>query len=132
MTDTVSLEVTREAEPLSLVHMVLGGVASRRDISFDALDDLQLAVDNILAEDVPARGPLQMIVTVSDTSVDIRLQPLHNATLRSTLIDGKVPSGAEERCIDVCLLLRSLVDRFSVTPLDDDAFGVDISKRLGV
>ena len=131
MADTVSLEVARDSEPLPLVHMVLGGVAVRRNLSFDALDDLQLAVDNILAEDVPPSGILSMAVTVSEDSVGIRLEPLRNRDLRATLLDGKVPAGAEGRCIDVCLLLRSLVDDYSIGDLSGDAYAVEILKHIG-
>jgi hypothetical protein len=131
MADTVSLEVARDSEPLPLVHMVLGGVAVRRNLSFDALDDLQLAVDNILAEDVPPGGTLSMAVTVSEDSVGIRLEPLRNRDLRATLLDGKVPAGAESRCIDVCLLLRSLVDDYSIGDLSEDAYAVELLKRIG-
>jgi len=85
----------------------------------------------ILAEDVPPSGILSMAVTVSEDSVGIRLEPLRNRDLRATLLDGKVPAGAEGRCIDVCLLLRSLVDDYSIGDLSGDAYAVEILKHIG-
>jgi hypothetical protein len=126
--DTVCLDVPRDAGFLPLLHLVLGGIALRRSFSFDDLDDLQLAVDNILAEDLPAGGTLSMAVTVSQDAMSVRLQPLRNADLRSTLAQGQVPVGAEGRCIEICILLRSLVDEYTLSDLGDGTFAVELRK----
>jgi len=131
MADTVSLEVPRDAGFLSLLHLVLGGIALRRSFSFDDLDDLQLAVDNILAEDVPPSGTLSMAVTVSDDAMGVRLLPLRNTDLRTTLAQGQVPAGAKGRCIEICILLRSLVDEYQVSDLGEGAYAVELRKLVG-
>ena len=103
--DTVTLRVPREQAYLSLLHMILGGIAIRQDLSFDDLDDVQLAVDNIVAEDDGTEHALTMTVTVDDDTLTIGLAPLSNPDLHETLRLGQVPPGAEGRCLDVCLLL---------------------------
>lgn len=128
--DTVTLRVPRERTYLPLLHMVLGGIAIRQDLSFDDLDDVQLAVDNVVAEDDGVQRELTMTVTVDDDALTIRLAPLSNPDLHETLRLGQVPAGAEERCLDVCLLLRSLVDRYELQDLDQDFFAVALQKRL--
>jgi hypothetical protein len=70
--DTVTLRVPRERTYLPLLHMVLGGIAIRQDLSFDDLDDVQLAVDNVVAEDDGAQQELTMTVTVDDDALTIR------------------------------------------------------------
>jgi hypothetical protein len=128
--DTVTLRVPREGAYLPLLHMVLGGIAIRRDLSFDDLDDVQLAVDNVMAEDDGVQEDLTMTVVVGDDALTIRLAPLSNPDLHETLRLGQVPAGAEGRCLDVCLLLRSLVDHYELQDLDQGSFAVEMRKRL--
>jgi hypothetical protein len=71
-----------------------------------------------------------MTVTVDDDALTIRLAPLSNPDLHETLRLGQVPVGAEDRCLDVCLLLRSLVDGYELQDLDQDSFAVALQKRL--
>jgi hypothetical protein len=127
-TDTVTLSIPQEAEYLSLFGMILGGIALRRDLSLETLDDLQLAVDSVLAEEEVFSGQISMSVELSEQALDIRLEPLTKKDLRETLLLGAVPPGSEDRCIDVCLILRSLVDGFTVTDLGQGAYAVTLRK----
>lgn len=126
--DKISLQVPKDDAFLPLLHMVLGGIGLRHDLSFDALDDVQLAVDNILAEDDSRGGELTVDVVVGDTYLDISLGALRDRDLEYMLRQGEVPPGAEDRCIDVCVLLRSLVDDYKVRDLGDGLYAVDIRK----
>lgn len=126
--DKISLQVPKDAAFLPLLHMVLGGIGLRHDLSFDALDDVQLAVDNILAEDASMGGELTVDVVVGDTYLDISLGTLRDKDLEYMLRQGSVPPGAEDRCIDVCVLLRSLVDDYKVRDLGEGLYAVDIRK----
>ena len=128
--DTVTLRVPRERAYLSLLHMVLGGIATRQEVSFDDLDDVQLAVDSIVTEDDGHQPDLTMTVTMGDDILTIRLAPLSNPDLHETLRLGEVPVGAEGRCLDVCLMLRSLVDHYEMQDLAGGTFAVEMRKRL--
>jgi hypothetical protein len=111
--------------------MVLGGIALRRDLSYDALDDLQLAVDSILAGDKGSpEKSLTMRVLVGEQSLGIMLEALSDPTLRATLNEGHVPAGAEDSCIDVCVLLRSLVDSYTVKDIDSERFSLEMQKLV--
>jgi hypothetical protein len=48
MTDTVLLEIPIEPSLLSVVRMVVGGMAARVDLSVDEIDDVYMAVEEIL------------------------------------------------------------------------------------
>ena len=128
--DTVTLLVPRDRSFLPLLHMVLGGIGLRHDLSFDALDDLQLAVDNILAEDESEEAELTMEVTLGGPLLHISLSSLSGADLEHMLKEGAVPAGAEGRCIDVCVLLRSLVDAYQVRDLGEGRFALDMQKHV--
>ena len=112
---------------MPLLRMVLGGIASRRDLSYDALDDLLLAVDSIIAED-HTPDELSMSVILGADEVAVRLEPLTDADLLATLQLGRVPAEAEGRCIDVCLLLESLVDRYQVDVQAGGRYAVTVEK----
>lgn len=129
-TETVSLTVPHDGGFSALFHMILGGIALRRHLSLETLDDLELAVDNILAEDKPRAGDISMSVRVGAGTLEISVGPLTDPDLRDTLLQGAVPPEAADRCLDVCLLLRSLVDEFSVRESEDGSFAVDLRKAI--
>jgi hypothetical protein len=126
----VILQLPRDRAFLPLLHMVLGGIGLRHDLSFDALDDVQLAVDNILAEDPNPLGELSVDVAVGDGYLDISIASLEDRELEYQLREGRVRPGHESRCIDVCLLLRSLVDEYHVRDLEEGRYAVDIRKVI--
>ncbi|MCL5942312.1 MAG: hypothetical protein M1325_02105 [Actinobacteria bacterium] len=131
MVDTVNLRVPRDARFLSLLRLIIGGIGLRRDLSFDALDDLQLAVDSVLAEDESTGHDVSMGVAITDDALVVNLSPLQDRDLKDTLQQGRVPAGAESRCLDVCLLLRSLVDGYAVHELSNGFYEVELRKRVG-
>lgn len=59
--DTVTISVPARAEFLHVVRTVVGGVAARRDLTIDAIEDLRIAVDEACAQLLIAGGT---IVTV--------------------------------------------------------------------
>lgn len=125
--DTVTLRVPRQDGFMRTVRMVLGGIATRKDLSFDALDDLLLAVETLLAEDSDV-DDLSVSVTVSEAAVEVRLEPLSGPDLYATLRSGRVPEGAEGRCLDVCLLLESLVDAYRIEGEAGGQYAVIVEK----
>ena len=49
MSDEITLTIPRDAEFHRVAHLVLGGLAVRLDLTIENLEDLQLALDAILA-----------------------------------------------------------------------------------
>lgn len=111
--------------------MILGGIALRRNLSLENLDDLQLAVDSVLADESGARADISMAVELYEEGLDIRLSPLTQQDLLDTLMLGAVPPGATDRCLDVCMILRSLVDSYAVHDLEDGSYAVVLRKLTG-
>jgi hypothetical protein len=128
--DTITLRIPREIGYRPLLHLVLGGIVSRRDMSFDALDDVQLAVDNLLAEDEGLSEGLEMSVALSEGAVCITLETLSDSFLRANLTNKRLPAGAENKRIDMCVLLDSLVDGYAVQDRDDGLYAVELRKRI--
>lgn len=129
--DKVTLSIPREDAFVPILHMLLGGIGLRRNLSFDSLDDLQLAVDSILSSDQDGSGKqLLMTVLLEPEEVAIVLEGLEDADLKNTLVTGHVPPEAEARCIDVCFLLRSLIDSYEVAESGDGSFSIIMRKSV--
>lgn len=61
--DIVVLRIPRGAKALSVMRVVISGFASRHDMPLDKLDDLQLAIETLLAEE-PSVGN-ELVLEVS-------------------------------------------------------------------
>lgn len=49
MTDEIQLTLPAQADFRHIANLVIGGLAARRDVTFDHLEDLQVAFDTVLA-----------------------------------------------------------------------------------
>ena len=102
--DTIVVTMPAERRYLGVVNLVLGGLGSRLDLSFERVDDLQLAVDSVLAQGDP---------TVSGTlTVEVDVEPERLVVRAGPLIDGGASDDGLKR------VLGTLVS--SVWPLDRD------------
>jgi len=48
VTDVVTLQLPRERDFFGVAHLVLGGLAARLDLTYDVLDDVTTALDELL------------------------------------------------------------------------------------
>lgn len=75
--DTITLTIPAERRYLGVVNLVLGGLGSRLDLSFERVDDLQLAVDSVLAQGDPSSaGTLTVEIDVEESRLVVRVGPL--------------------------------------------------------
>ena len=119
-TELVELEtpIGREWEPV--VRLVLGGVADRLSFGFEELDDLQLAVERLLAE-AGAQPSVKLVIELSDERVRVHVGPLREATIAAALQGPSVPGQLGLRRV-----LETVVDSFGV----DEAAGGELVVRL--
>lgn len=124
MTDRISLEVPATLSALSTVRMVLGGLGARLDFSLEDLDDLFLATDRLLeaALDAEDLASLRVLVVVDGATLRIAAGAFRSDELRDQVV--VTPGG----CIDLCTLLRRLVDDVVVQE-EDGGFNVVIVKH---
>ncbi len=114
MTETISLEVPATLSALSTVRMVLGGLGARLDFSLEDLDDLFLATDRLLEAALDAEELDRLVIQVLVDGVTLRVT---SGAFRSDRLRDQVavtPGG----CIDLCTLLRRLVDDVVVQEAD--------------
>ena len=84
MTDEITLTLPREKPYYGIAHLVLGGLAVRLDLTFESLEDLQLALEGLLDRATP-EGELTVSVRVQDDAVRARVGPFAQEELGSAL-----------------------------------------------
>ena len=83
----IRLRVTATPAAFSVVRMVLGGVAARVDLSLDEIDDLYVAVEELLsaATDAGEDPRHELAIEVVDDGVSINAGPFRSTGLRARL-----------------------------------------------
>jgi hypothetical protein len=79
MADEITLTLPVEEEFQRVAHLVLGGLAIRLDLTFEHLEDLQLAVDGLLER--RGDGEITVCVTVDDGLLRTAVGPFAGGAL---------------------------------------------------
>lgn len=106
MAERIVLQVPATLDALSTVRMILGGLSAHLDFSLEALDELQLASDSLFEaalndEDLES---FSVEMLLEDGDLRVAAGAFHSSGLRARV--GATPGG----CIDLCVLLRRLLD----------------------
>jgi len=119
--DEVTVTLPRDRAFHPIAHLVLGGVATRLNLTVDHLDDLRLALDGLL--DLPEReGPVTVALRVVGDTLEASVGPFE-VDLRGELEDGT--SGE----VSLRRLLDSVVDRVRLTKRDGGDW-VELTKTV--
>jgi hypothetical protein len=109
--DEITLSVPRERPFYRVAHLVLGGLAVRLDLTFDTLEDLQIALSGLLSREHDGDGNLTLSLRVLPDALAASIGPFQDAALQEEW-DGDSELGLRR-------ILETVVD------------GVEISKRDG-
>ena len=107
----------------AVIRMVLGGIADRLDLGFDQLDDLQLAVERLLAEGDP-ESPVTLSFEIHGNGVRTRVGPLRDAALADALQGPEPPPGV----LTLPRILSTVVDSYGVEDAADGKLVVRLEK----
>ncbi|HXR10861.1 MAG TPA: hypothetical protein VN770_01085 [Gaiellaceae bacterium] len=80
MTDEITLVVPAQEDFRPVVHLVIGGLAVRLDLTIDALEDLQVALDALLARR-DDDGDVTVRVRIDENAIRATVGPLPLAVL---------------------------------------------------
>lgn len=109
----------------AVIRMVLGGIADRLDLGFDELDDLQLAVERLLAEGDP-QNPVTLSFELVERGVRTRVGPLRDAALAEAL-QGPDDAPGE---LSLRRILTTVVDAYGVEEVADGHLVVRLEKAV--
>ena len=122
--DVISLTMPAERDFYRVAHLVLGGLAVRLNVTFEHLEDLQLALDGLLDRGA-SEGDVTVTVSVAGDELETRIGPFDGTRLARELDAGH---DAQEG-VGLRRILDTVVDRVE---LDDDGGSqwVLLTKRI--
>lgn len=118
-TEEIRLIIPAEEDFRPIVHLVAGGLASRLDVTYDDLEDIQVAVDAVLAlrdDD----GDLTVVFSVEPGVVRAAIGPFEPDAIHA----GDSPDGG----LDLQRVLETVCDTHEFESREDGAW-VALTKR---
>lgn len=112
MSDRIRLTVPRDRRYVAVAHLVLGGVAMRQNLTLEALEDLQLAIDEVLGRE-RGDGAVTLELHLEDGTLEARIGPFDAGMLEADLQAGDGNGLGLKRVLD------STVDSVRVESRDD-------------
>ena len=106
-----------------VVRLIVSGIAEQANFGFEAMDDLQLAIERLLAE-TAGEGRVKISFELGDGSVRTRIGPLREGRLTAALQE----SDGEAGTLSLARILSAVVDSFGVEPADDGQIVVRLEK----
>ena len=118
--DEICLTLPADDAFHSVVHLVLGGLAARLNLSFETLEDLELALDTLLERPSDGRE-VTVRVFVEDGELRTIVGPF--TAVRSELGEGGTNS------LNLGRILGAVCDSFQIEDRDGSQW-VELTKRL--
>jgi 2-keto-3-deoxy-6-phosphogluconate aldolase len=126
--ERIDLEAPLAGDFHAVVRLIIGGIAERVDFAFEEIDDLQLAVERLLAE-AGTIGSVQLSFEVGSNGIRTRVGPLSEHKVAEALRDGEATSPGE---LTLRRILQTVVDSFGVDEADDGRIVVRLEKLKGL
>jgi hypothetical protein len=76
MADEITLTLPREPRYQTVAHLVLGGLATRLDLTLEHLEDLQLALGAVLSHGDDEGADITLRLRVDDSSLEAVIEPV--------------------------------------------------------
>jgi anti-sigma regulatory factor (Ser/Thr protein kinase) len=121
MNDEITLTLPAERDFYRVAHLVLGGLAVRLNLTFEHLEDLQIALDELL-DNRTRDGEVTVSVCVQDDAIEARVGPFPDGRVRAELEH-------DEGAVGLRRVLDAVVDRVALRA-DDDGDWVTLTKTV--
>ena len=126
LNERIELEAPLSGDFQPVIRLIIGGIAERVDFAFEEIDDLQLAVERLLAE-AGQVGSVALSFEVGEARMRTRLGTIHEHAL-AALRDGEQRPGV----LTLRRILQTVVDSFGVEQVDDGQIVVRLEKLKGM
>jgi anti-sigma regulatory factor (Ser/Thr protein kinase) len=126
MRERIDLEAPLSGDFHAVVRLIIGGIAERVDFAFEEIDDLQLAVERLLAE-AGTVGSVRLSFEVGANGIRTRVGPLSEHKVAEALRDGDAAPGE----LTLRRILQTVVDSFGVDESEDGRIVVRLEKLKG-
>ena len=120
MTDVVTLQLPRDRDFFGVAHLVLGGLGARFDLTYDVLDDMTTALDELL-EQREAIDDVTLEVRIDDNEIAATVGPF----------GGRVVDElhASDAGLGLRRVLETVVDKVSISERDGGHW-VELRKHI--
>ena len=122
--ELIDLDAPLEPDFQPVIRLIIGGIAERVDFAFEESDDLQLAVERLLAE-AGRRDTVHLRFEVREEAIRARVGPLDEQAITDALRDGDKRPGQ----LTLERILTTVVDSFGVEDATDGGVMVRLEKR---
>jgi hypothetical protein len=124
VSDEIVLVIPVDKPFFGVARLVVGGLAARLDLSYDELEDIQLALESVLEHEEYAAGQdVTVRLRVEDGAIALSLGPLREPTVRAALADDRDGVGLGR-------LLGAVAERVELTP-EGETHWLVLEKRVG-
>jgi 2-keto-3-deoxy-6-phosphogluconate aldolase len=127
MRERIDLVAPLSGDFHAVVRLIIGGIAERVDFAFEEIDDLQLAVERLLAE-AGTIGSVRLLFEVGADGIRTRVGPLSEHKVAEALRDGDAMPGE----LTLRRILQTVVDSFGVDEAGDGRIVVRLEKVKGI
>jgi anti-sigma regulatory factor (Ser/Thr protein kinase) len=117
--------LTGDFQPV--VRLIIGGIAERVDFAFEDIDDLQLAVERLLAE-AGKQDMVNLSFEIEEGHVRTSVGPLNERAIAEALRDGEAAPGE----LTLKRILQTVVDSFGVEEVSNGGIVVRLEKVRGL
>lgn len=107
--ETITLETPAGPDWAAVVRLVLGGIGDRLDLGFEELDDLQLAVERLMAE-AGTGEQARVAIELTRGGVRAHVGPIAEGSIAGALQGAEPPPGE----LTLRRVLETVVDSFGV------------------
>jgi hypothetical protein len=121
--ERIDLEAPLSSDFQAVVRLIIGGIAERVDFAFEEIDDLQLAVERILAETCVV-DTVQLNFEVEPRTIRTSVAPLSADRVARALEKSERASGAPT----LRRVLQTVVDSFDVRQSGDGHVSLSLEK----
>jgi hypothetical protein len=122
--DRVDIDAPLDIAYQGVVRLIIGGIAEQAGFGFEAMDDLQLAIERLLAE-TGEDGRVKLSFEIGDRLVRTRIGPLLEGELTAALQES---NGGDSGTLSLARILSTVVDSFGVEPARDGKIVVRLEK----
>jgi hypothetical protein len=124
VTQAIELRIPNERPFHGVVRLVVGGLAARHNLSYEALEDLQLALVTVLEGDAySTAAEIRVELEVTDEAIAMAIGPLNGDAVRADLEESS------DRDLGLGRLLGTLVEDAGVEAREDGDW-LCLSKRV--
>jgi hypothetical protein len=124
VTQAIELRIPNERPFHGVVRLVVGGLAARHNLSYEALEDLQLALVTVLEGDAYSTADeIRVELVVTDEAIVMAVGPLNGNAVRADLQESS------EGDLGLGRLLGTLVEDAGMEAREDGEW-LRLSKRV--